>query len=409
MQGFSALLGSQAAGASSSSRTASNTGGTQEGATDPGGFDRLMQSQSRDDAGAQERERTADAAGTRRADEAGKRDAGRQDPGSAKTQESRAEDGARRAEAKDTESPPRDAAADETVDAETASEAPPATTAGAAPAEAVAPASPVSLPEQLLALLNGLAASPAGTPPTDIAAPTLPTDAPAPSATGAAKPLPAMQPQALAGAATPAANDADAAAFALATNAATAGAADAGADLADTTTPIGEAEPSGQAAPLPGLSTISSPPLSRAAAAAVQANPPLSVDGGFEDAFGSRIAWLADQKVGHAEIRVTPDHLGTIDVRLQLDGNRVNAEFNSAQADVRHALESSLPRLREMLGQQGLQLGQADVGQRQPQQQAPNGQSAASPGAERGDIASDAAWTPGPAVRATRGLLDEYA
>ena len=122
-------------------------------------------------------------------------------------------------------------------------------------------------------------------------------------------------------------------------------------------------------------------------------------------------AGLADQKFGHAEIRITPDHLGAIDVRLQLDGNRVNAEFHSAQPDVRHALESSLPRLRDMLGQQGLQLGQADVGQRQAQQQgASNGQAGSfANGNERGEAATDAGWSRGPAVRASRGLLDEYA
>ena len=176
-------------------------------------------------------------------------------------------------------------------------------------------------------------------------------------------------------------------------------------DAALDTSAIGDTSPTS----LPSVSTMTNHPLPRATAAAFAANAPVAMDNGFEDGFSSRIAWLADQKVGHAEIRV--DHLGAIDVRLQLDGNRVNAEFHSAQPEVRHALESSLPRLRDMLGQQGLQLGQADVGQRQAQQQGSSGQvsPAFGDGSDRGAAANDAGWSRGPAVRASRGLLDEYA
>ena len=95
----------------------------------------------------------------------------------------------------------------------------------------------------------------------------------------------------------------------------------------------------------------------------------------FDEAIGARVSWLADQKIGHAHIRVTPHDMGAVDVRLQLDGDRVHASFSSAHADVRHALESSLPKLREMLGEQGLELAQADVGQQQsdPRAAAGNG------------------------------------
>lgn len=130
----------------------------------------------------------------------------------------------------------------------------------------------------------------------------------------------------------------------------------------------------------------------------------------FDDAFGARIGWLADQKIGHAHIRVTPHDMGQIDVKLQLDGDRLHASFTSAHAEVRQALENSLPRLREMLGEQGLQLAQADVGQ---QQSSPERDAAGMGNAGTGNVHADGGDEPLPAMSGhslrLRGLLDAYA
>jgi flagellar hook-length control protein FliK len=129
----------------------------------------------------------------------------------------------------------------------------------------------------------------------------------------------------------------------------------------------------------------------------------------FDDAVGARVGWLADQKIGHAHIKITPNDLGPIEVRLQLDGDKVHATFTSAHADVRHALESSLPRLRELLGEQGFQLGNADVGQ---QQTAPDGGRGDGSGGLTGDdgepALADTTLSPSQLIR-QRGLVDAYA
>lgn len=156
--------------------------------------------------------------------------------------------------------------------------------------------------------------------------------------------------------------------------------------------------------------TTPAPATATARAAAPPPIAPLALpsdpDAGFDDGFGTRITWMAEQRLGHAQIRLNPEHVGPIEVRVQLEGNRVNAEFSSAHAEVRQAIEASLPRLREMLGQHGLQLGQADVGQGQSgRRDAPtmgNGHDSDRE-AER-----DPRVTTQP-VRAARGLLDEYA
>jgi len=85
----------------------------------------------------------------------------------------------------------------------------------------------------------------------------------------------------------------------------------------------------------------------------------------FADETGARVQWLAAQGGGEATLRISPDGLGPVEIRLSLDGDRVDVALHAAQADTRQALEQALPRLREMLAQQGLQLGHADVGQRQ--------------------------------------------
>lgn len=128
---------------------------------------------------------------------------------------------------------------------------------------------------------------------------------------------------------------------------------------------------------------------------------------GYGDDLGGNVVWMAEQRLGHAQLHVSPDHLGPIEVRLQLDGSQVQASFLSAQPDVRHALEASLPRLRELLGQHGLQLAQTDVGQRQPDPRGPPMQRKEADGR---DPANDGLTpTLPPRTRLVRGLLDEYA
>ena len=152
----------------------------------------------------------------------------------------------------------------------------------------------------------------------------------------------------------------------------------------------------------------SNAPLGLARTETVNAMEAPSADlhgGHFDEDIGDAVRWMADQKIGHAHIKVTPNDLGTVEIRLRLDGDRVHADFSSAQAEVRQALENSLPRLRDMLGQHGFQLAHADVGQ----QHTPPSQGAASPHGESSADTEALTETP-PTVRMTaRGLVDAYA
>ncbi|WP_448477891.1 flagellar hook-length control protein FliK [Pseudoxanthomonas mexicana] len=152
----------------------------------------------------------------------------------------------------------------------------------------------------------------------------------------------------------------------------------------------------------------SNAPLGLARTETVNAMEAPSADlhgGHFDEDIGDAVRWMADQKIGHAHIKVTPNDLGTVEIRLRLDGDRVHADFSSAQAEVRQALENSLPRLRDMLGQHGFQLADADVGQHHT---SPS-QGAASPHGESSADTEALTETPRTVRMTARGLVDAYA
>jgi flagellar hook-length control protein FliK len=125
----------------------------------------------------------------------------------------------------------------------------------------------------------------------------------------------------------------------------------------------------------------------------------------FGDALGAKLTWMAERHIGHAEIRLSPDHLGAIDVRVHLNGDRIRAEFNSANADVRQAINDHLPRLRDMLSRHGFSLAESHVGNGSTQN---HPQTAAD---DRIAAADDDLPVPAPTVSmyAHDGILDAFA
>jgi flagellar hook-length control protein FliK len=96
-------------------------------------------------------------------------------------------------------------------------------------------------------------------------------------------------------------------------------------------------------------------------------------DKGWGNEFAKRISFMARGQIQNAEIRINPQELGQISVRINLAQDQANISFNAQHANVRDAIENALPRLRELLGESGLQMGNVDVStQQQNQQQAKN-------------------------------------
>jgi hypothetical protein len=76
---------------------------------------------------------------------------------------------------------------------------------------------------------------------------------------------------------------------------------------------------------------------------------------------GQQLLWLVQHHTQRAEIKLNPPHLGPLEVHLSMDQQQSSVTFFSHDATVREALESTLPRLREMLDSQGIALHQANV------------------------------------------------
>jgi hypothetical protein len=82
----------------------------------------------------------------------------------------------------------------------------------------------------------------------------------------------------------------------------------------------------------------------------------------WKQVLSERVVWLAGQKHTSAEIHLNPSKLGPIQVHISLDQNQAAVEFLSQHQAVRHVLADSIPLLREMLNQGGIQLLNVNVG-----------------------------------------------
>ncbi|MCM8565435.1 flagellar hook-length control protein FliK [Thauera linaloolentis] len=76
---------------------------------------------------------------------------------------------------------------------------------------------------------------------------------------------------------------------------------------------------------------------------------------------GNQVRWMLGRAESKAELVLTPPNLGKLEVSISLSGDQTTAQFVASSQAARDALEQALPRLREILQQSGISLGQADV------------------------------------------------
>jgi flagellar hook-length control protein FliK len=138
---------------------------------------------------------------------------------------------------------------------------------------------------------------------------------------------------------------------------------------------------------------------------------------GWGNELGRVTLWMHNERHQVAELRLNPPELGPLQITLRLggdDGAQAQLSFAAPHSETRAALEAALPRLREMLAESGISLGQATVS---AESFAGSGQDARAPQRERD--ARDAASAPGATdagaapltlrLRENAGLVDIFA
>lgn len=140
--------------------------------------------------------------------------------------------------------------------------------------------------------------------------------------------------------------------------------------------------------------------------------PPVGA-AGWDDALGQKVVWMAKGMEQTATLTLNPPDLGPMQVTVNISNNQATASFVAHQPEVRHALEASMPRLREMLNDAGIQLGQSSVNAGMPNQhggfdearQSGSGRRAGS--SELADTTAHVAHVPTP--RSGNGMVDTFA
>jgi len=131
---------------------------------------------------------------------------------------------------------------------------------------------------------------------------------------------------------------------------------------------------------------------------------------GWGQELGSKVVWMVGQNIQTAQIQITPREMGPIEIRISVQQDQATVNFTAQNGQTREAIESALPRLREMLDQSGLQLAHTDVSDQQTEQQ--ETRFSGDEGREGDDRIADTEGDPAVAVSTSatiNGLVDFYA
>lgn len=170
--------------------------------------------------------------------------------------------------------------------------------------------------------------------------------------------------------------------------------------------------------PLDALNSLMASPLPQAqpTAPALPAAHALTMQSSagtpaFAQELGQQVAWLGGQDIKQARIRLHPEDLGQLDVKVSVKQDHVDVSFIAQHPQAVHAVQQTLGQLDTLLAHHGLSLGHAEVGQGgrgnesgQGASSSGTGRAADDPSAEGGGIAAVAA----PLIKAI-GLLDTFA
>lgn len=132
---------------------------------------------------------------------------------------------------------------------------------------------------------------------------------------------------------------------------------------------------------------------------------------GWQQDVGQKVVWMVGSEQQAATLTLNPPDLGPLQVVISVHNDLVDTTFVSQNPEVRQALQDGMDNLRQMMGQSGLQLGQANVhAEQQAPQQAFENNARQSPGVTADAVsAGDTPAVPSVRIRSGNGVVDTYA
>lgn len=109
----------------------------------------------------------------------------------------------------------------------------------------------------------------------------------------------------------------------------------------------------------------------------------------FADAVKDKVMLTINQKLQQFDITLDPPEFGNMQVRVNLQGEQASVNFVVQNQQAKDALEQNMHKLRDMLSEQGVDVGDANVEQ-QDQQQNSNEQSLGENNANGSHLSNDA-------------------
>ena len=107
--------------------------------------------------------------------------------------------------------------------------------------------------------------------------------------------------------------------------------------------------------------TLVNPQTTSSLPSLVTITPNALLDPSWSDAFGQRIALLAQQGTQTATLQMNPSDLGPIQVRISLNEQSAKVEFNTLQQTTSDLITAAMPRLAAAMEQQGMRLDDSRV------------------------------------------------
>lgn len=112
--------------------------------------------------------------------------------------------------------------------------------------------------------------------------------------------------------------------------------------------------------------TVSAAATPNATPATLPGTTQMSVDvpvghAAWEQSMARQVLQAGHNQLQTLQIKLNPAHLGALEVHVKVEAETTSIVFSSHHAVVREAVEGAIPRLREMFGASGLNLGNVNV------------------------------------------------